>query len=555
MKYIILLITIMFTSCGYKFIPESDYDVDNTSPYVIGLTWDVNNKFDISRKTNSSFDAILDVTDEEASAKGKNYNVGIDPEILVTFSENMYPESLFQYGVSESVVVIEGEPSRSLLSDISSPPLTDSNVSKILKVKVQMLSENNKRELLLDFSNADDCLTEDDFKTKFCKLKKDTNYSIVISKKVSNENGRELMLKKDDGKFIDDNFVLLFRTTGTPPIVVSTQPEDLEKDICLNLQEVKVNFSTEMDTSSITPESFYLSTNGNTVSDTALTVDKKSAVLKLNSLLNSNAEYKINIESKVRSKSRVNIEPVTFKFTAATSAVNEGPQFVQHPSVLVIGNSIKVSWSTDVKSLADIKYGRGTPDTEYLYNNYSTNHSITVDVTTGSGTYKISVMPKDRCGNKSTPEVVDATILNHPLISEVSANPTLSTDEFIEIFNNGETDIDLGDYTLLVGVDTITLPDVALPSKGYLVVADTNHQLAIDASAVIHLEDLDITKSEDVFIKYGTANVDSYTYNLSSKATATANLSAQRRDISIRNSPDENYCEASPTPGIVNSCE
>jgi hypothetical protein len=557
MKYIFLLVIFIFTSCGYTLIPKSDYEVDNTSPYIIGVTWNANNKFDISRKTNSSFDEILNVTDEEASSKGKNYNVAVDAELLVTFSENMYLSSLFQYGVSESVVVIEGEPSKSFLSDIATPPLSDTNSGKILKVKVSMLSDNDYKNLFLDFSNAEDCVTDDDFKTKYCKLKKDTNYTLVISKKVVDQNGRDLVLKLDDvDKFVDENFVLLFRTTGTPPTVTSTQPQNLETDICLNLQEVVVNFSSDMDESSITNNSYYLSTNGNTVNGATLTVDKKSATLKLNSLLTANSDYKINLESAIRSKSRVNIEATTFTFKTATSASNQGPAFTQNPSATVIGNSITVTWATDVKSLADVKYGKGgVANIDYSFNDYNTTHSVTIDADQGPGDYTISITPKDRCGNISAAKTTTANILNHPLISEVSANPDSSSNEFVELYNDGDVAINLSDYILVLGTDEVILPNQDLPSKGYAVIVDSGNTLVISVNALLVLQDMDLTKSEDVFLKYNGINVDSYTYDLSSNATAAANLSAQRVDVTLRDSGSENYCESTPTPGTINTCQ
>lgn len=552
--FLIAFFSLLFISCGYTFVPKSDYNVDLTPPYVLGVTWNGSHKLDISRKTNSSFEQILNVSDEEASVKGKNYNVDIDPQLIITFSENMYINSLFQYGVSESVVVIEGEPSKSFLSDIASPPLSDTNVGKILKVKVKMLAENNKKELLLDFFNADDCVTEDDFNTKFCKLKKDTNYTLVISKKVMDSNGKELILKLDDGSKLDDNFVLLFRTTGTPPTVTSTQPQDFETGICLNLKEVKVNFSTEMDISSITEDSLYLSANGSNFNDVNLTAEKQSAILKLNSDLAANTTYTINVGSKIRSKSRVNIEPITFKFTTAATASNQGPAFTQDPVATVTGNSITVTWKTNVKSLADIKYGKGaTPNTDFPYSTYDTNHSVTFDVNQGAGDYTISITPKDRCGNVSTPKLATATILNHPFISEVSANPDASNNEFVELYNDGDMPINLSDYSLVLGPDEYPLEDQVLPSKGYAVLIDSNHTVNASSSDVIMLQDIDLTKSEDVFLKRNGVNIDSYTYDI--KATASANLSAQRIDVTLRNSDETNYCEATPTPGATNACQ
>jgi len=552
MKYILLTALIFLVSCGYKIIPESEYEVDTTSPYVIGVTWNGNNKFDISRKTNSSFDAILDVSDEEAEVKGKNYNVAVNPEIVVTFSENMYPDSLFQYGVSESVVIIEGEPSRSFLTDIASPPLTDTNVAKILKVKVKMLSENNQKELLLDFGDAEDCQSEEDFKNKYCKLKKDTNYTLVISKKVVNENGRTLVVKKDDGKFISENFVLLFRTTGTPPQIISTEPQDGERDICLNLQKVKVNFSTDMDKFSINEDSFYLSANGNKYTDSDMEITSRQAVLNLHSPLSANTTYKINLTSQIRSRSRVNIEEASFSFTTSSSVSNQGPQFISGPTATVNGNTITVTWKTDTKSMADIKYGKGALSHSFDYNEYKTDHSVTIDANDGPGNYIVSISPKDRCGNTTSPQTVNATILNHPLISEVSPNPSSQDNEFVELYNDGDESIDLSSYSLFIGTDEINLSGT-LEAKSYALIMDENYNIQINSSALLITASIDMTKSEPVYLKNNGSNVDSYTYSF--KATASSNLSAQRRVVTLRNSDSSNYCEAPPTPGSVNNCQ
>ena len=546
-----LIIIFISASCGFTLIPKSDYDVDTTSPEVILVSWNANNFFDITRKTNSSFDQI---------ANTSNSNVAEDPKIMVRFSENMYTDSLFQYGVSESVVIIEGEPSRSFLTGMKSPPLSDTNIGKILKVKVNMLSDTDKKNIILDFSSAENCVSEDDFKTKFCKLKKDTNYTLVVSMGVLNENGRELVLKKDDGTHKDDNFVMLFKTNATAPTVVSTQPSNNESGVCLNLQEVVVNFSTEMEKSSITSQSFFISRNNTPITDTTLAVDSglKFATLKLNSDLDANSSYKINIKKEIMSSSRVHIEETTRTFTTASSASTQGPQFNGEPTAMPIGNTVVLEWKTDVDSLADIKYKKDSGVyKDFPYTNYTRNHSLVIPADDGPGVYTVSITPKDRCGNVSTPKIVNAEILNHPLISEVSTNSGLA--DFVELYNDGDGDLNLGSYDIVIkskaGAEKsrVTIPATTLSSKSYATLtADAN--FSVDAGELIVLSSLNILKdSDNVFLEANNASVDSYTYKFVS--SSGLNKTAQRIDVTIRNSEASNYCEASPTPGVVNSCQ
>jgi len=111
----------------------------------------------------------------------------------------------------------------------------------------------------------------------------------------------------------------------------------------------------------------------------------------------------------------------------------------------------------------------------------------------------------------------------------------------------------LSNYTLVVVSDEYSLPSESLAAGGYAVIIDSAHSVSVQGGALEIIQDMDITKSEDVFLRFNGNNVDSYTYDF--KASASANKSAQRIDATLRNSDSSNYCEATPTPGILNSCQ
>ncbi|MBN2694779.1 hypothetical protein JXR93_08955 [bacterium] len=192
MRKILLLIVVSLFFIGCE---PPTYDVDTDSPYVksvqIGST-----SLDIAKASNISFeDDIIETT--------TNIDIAFDEDIIITFSEKMYSGSLAELGKSDTVVLIPEENySRSLLSDIGSPPLSDTNVAKIHPCYVEF-NTTTQNTLTLK-------LSEDS-----ANLQSNRKYALVISKTVMDSNGRELTVKyQENGKEVsrNENLVIIFKT-------------------------------------------------------------------------------------------------------------------------------------------------------------------------------------------------------------------------------------------------------------------------------------------------------------------------------------------------------
>lgn len=193
MRKILLLIVVSLFFIGCE---PPTYDVDTDSPYVksVQIGSDV---LDIAKSSNTSFeDDILDTI-------GTNINIATNEDIIITFSEKMYSGSLAELGKSDTVVIIPEENySRSLLSDIGSPPLSDTNVAKIHPCYVEF-NTTTQNNLTLKLSEGGD------------NLQSNRKYALVISKTVMDSNGRELTVKyQENGKEVsrNENLVIIFKT-------------------------------------------------------------------------------------------------------------------------------------------------------------------------------------------------------------------------------------------------------------------------------------------------------------------------------------------------------
>ncbi len=541
MKKIVLLIfiSLFFTSC----LPDAEtFELDTISPYVESITWNLNNDFDLSRDGNQSFDKVLN--------NGFNMNVAVNSKINIQFSEEMYPESLAEYGVSESIVIIEGEPSKTLLSDLKSPPLTDTNAAKILNVKVKVADDN--KSITLDFSSAEDCFTEDDYKTKFCKLKIDTSYSLIIGQSVMDINGRTLSVNygkdsNDNNIQKEDNFVLLFRTIGFAPTILSSSPSHGDIDVCPNLKAAIINFSTDILQDTITDNSFYI-TDGTKFTNVTLTKTDKSATLTLNENLKTDTAYAIVVTTDITSKSRVKLDKkYEISFMTASTISTDGPVFVSGPTGTLDGGEIKVDWTTDVDSKATVKYSKeGQGENSLEVTTFSKVHSVNIPIP-GPGLYHVTIDAEDKCGNSSS-KSESMTVENHPMITEVSPNSNNYVD-YIELYNPGQDSINLENYNIVVGSDAaVTLPTFELKSKEYVVIATDTSSLSATNKLDAAIED-DYTKSEDITLNLGATLIDAYRYDF--KAGGADNKSAQKRELTATST----YCEATPTPGTPNVCQ
>lgn len=525
--YLILIITsLFFVSCLDKF---DDIEKDKISPYVESVRWNVNNNFDISREANQSFDKV--------SEDAKNVAVALDAKIEITFSEEMFPQSLAEYGVSESVVILENEPSKTFLSDIKSPPLSDTDVKKILKAKVYMRDGDN-RVLVVDFNDTKECVTENP-NEEFCKLKLDRSYSLIVGASASDKNGRTLVVEsaKDKTKKSPGNFVLLFKTIGLAPKVIASSPAAGEVEVCPSLKDVSVDFDKDMNLNSITDDSFYLTKLGsNAKIDADITKEPRKALLKLKDNL-VRGDYSIHVANSITSKSRMPLEE-SYQFDFSVG--EDSDLVVNDFAVSIQGRSLIVSWNTqrDSKGIFTVK-SSATPEKVYEEQSYSKVHNFVIALDK-PGVYSLTGKIVDKCGKEKEVSQDNLDIKNHPIISEVCSNSNLCSKEFVEVYNPGDTEIDLSNYKIVaLGHEN--------DDKAF-----TNTLAAKTYYA--HELDTNLTKAEDIELRLRANDtvVDKYTYDFKAGAGDDGGKSAQKVELVPMS---QNYCEATPTPNAANNCQ
>lgn len=182
--FAIIPFLIIFWGC-----PQMEYDLDKESPYIDTITVG-STLLQKSRDKNVSFDNI----------DPQNTNIETDQPIIISFSEDMYIPSLFQYGDSETVVLVkEDNYSRTLFNGIENPPLSDSNYAKIEKD--------------LTYSKYSTIGVQISFEER--TLEKNTKYALIISKSVVDKNGKALgvdYIENNITIYKNENFILFFQT-------------------------------------------------------------------------------------------------------------------------------------------------------------------------------------------------------------------------------------------------------------------------------------------------------------------------------------------------------
>lgn len=508
--YLILILTsLFFISCLDGF---EDIEKDNVSPFIESISWDSNNDFDISRDANQSFDKVYEL--------GKNIGVKPGSKIEIKFSEEMYPQSLAEYGVSESVVILENEPSNTFLSDIKTPPLSDYNIRKIIKAKTYMLSDGKNKSLFIDFSEANDCV-EENANENFCKLKVDTGYTLIVGASASDKNGRTLVVDSAGGGKVKGNFVLLFKTLGRAPKVIASSPASGEEDVCPGLKEITIDFDQNMDLASIDENSLYLSKNNNKLS-TEMLKEAKKATLKLKNSLDANSFYSINVNDTIKSKSRMKLEK-NYKIDFGTGSAGTG-DVTSDFSAKISGRNMNITWTSARNTKAEFSITGS--DTITQEEGYSKSHNVTINLTK-VGTYNLSAKIMDQCGNEKTETASDLKVENHPIISEVS--PNASGDDFVEVHNSGSSDIDLSKYK----INDISFPATTTLSPG-----------------AYYAQNISLSKNQDIYLTIDGTSVDEHTKDF--VPTSSVNKSFQKVNI-IPFSQD--YCYGTPTPNKANACD
>ncbi len=184
--FAIIPFLIIFWGC-----PQMEYDLDKESPYVTSITVTESHTLSLKRSDNVSFEEI---SNEDVSINDKS-------EIIINFSEPMYMNSLFQYGKSETVVLVKEENfNRTLFNGIENPPLSDSNYERIEQDLLFEKYGNSEYSIKISFKDG---------KT----FAPNAKYALIISKSVVDANGKSLGVKYEDNDIIkNENLIIFFKT-------------------------------------------------------------------------------------------------------------------------------------------------------------------------------------------------------------------------------------------------------------------------------------------------------------------------------------------------------
>lgn len=184
--FAIIPFLIIFWGC-----PQMEYDLDKESPYVTSATFGTS--LSLRRTDNISFENFAE----------QNKGISRDGELFIRFSEPMYLNSLFQYGESETIVLVKEENfTRTLFNGIENPPLSDSNYAKIEKGLLFEKSGNFDDYIKVSFKDG---------KT----LDANTKYALIISKSVVDMNGKALgveYIENNETILKNENLIVFFET-------------------------------------------------------------------------------------------------------------------------------------------------------------------------------------------------------------------------------------------------------------------------------------------------------------------------------------------------------
>lgn len=144
-------------------------------------------------------------------------------------------------------------------------------------------------------------------------------------------------------------------------------------------------------------------------------------------------------------------------------------------------------WRTDERANSLVEYGE-TKDygTVEIDNHYLETHVVTIKNLEPLTTYHVRAMSYDLFGNGPATsrdlEFTTEDVLPLPdlVITEVHPSPSVSTGEFIEIYNNGIAEVDLVGFTFTDGDSTDTLQafgggETLLGGGDYAVIVDADY--------------------------------------------------------------------------------
>lgn len=602
---ILISLVVVFTGC--LDMPDMDHDLDTAAPFVTTVNLNGSTLLNISPEDNVDTNFIKNT---QVSVREKQENkVDYASKFFISFSEPVHFNSVQEFGKSDTVVLIEADHfSRSFLNDINSAPLSDTNSAKKLPIEISEVPNSNGQSIVVkvrqyQYDDEGDVLRDKYGQIKYNPLLKyGTQYALIVSQDVVDLNGKGLTVRYEDlvnNKVIttQDSFVLLFETEPLPIKLTSTTPVAAPKQgtlgetaynqilelyktssaACPNLKEIEIYFDDEMDGETINSQSLTIqpavagTVSYETVSeilnegkDNEETIDHYVAKIVLSANMNLSTEYTVTLKNSIRSKRGASLSikngdqylvaDGTFTFWTDDELITGAPQFVNGTDVTstVVGNVIRLNWSTQNSSAAEVKFKDNQGNESY--NTIAMTHEFSTEALS-AGTYTFEVTPLNPCDDtRGTTKTVSATIQSHPIITEASPNANIL--EFVELYNFGNTALDLSQYKLDIGGDVMDMIEhngggTMLSPGDYAVVVETGYDgsLPIAGGALtVEVSNVDMTKSEDVTLTYNGNTVSSYTYDFI--AAASSNYTAQRVSLT-----SEDFCESTGTPGAPNVCQ
>ncbi|MDP2922954.1 MAG: lamin tail domain-containing protein, partial [Candidatus Omnitrophota bacterium] len=174
--------------------------------------------------------------------------------------------------------------------------------------------------------------------------------------------------------------------------------------------------------------------------------------------------------------------------TASTSETLEEPQDITPPDFSFdylnynyASSSLSIGWSSlEVDIVFDIEYKIGENDWQILMDNTASTQAI-LNITEKDKDYAFRIKAIDKIGNESNWQEKSIAIVSEPIIiNEVAWAGTEAdyNDEWIELYNRSDFEINLSDWMLKIDDAEIILSGI-LPSKNYFLLMERSDDEAI----------------------------------------------------------------------------
>lgn len=416
--------------------------------------------------------------------------VAADATFEIKFSEPIQHRTIFWHdedlgeAVPDGIVLGLSDDEDYLKSAVDNPPLSVTQRKKTLPVEVVL-------------SASRDTVTVRPMQP----LEGLTNYTLLVTRKIKDDRSNSLIKAPGEKK----NATQLFSFTTapspdrTPPVATLKNPVPETTGVPIELGQVEVGFSEEIDAPTLTAATIGLRVRGtqDELVTAAVTLEGLVATFTLGDhpdgdceKLCPDTEYELRVSSSVTDLagnpvSTANLSTQYFK--SATCTDDHPPRIANEatPEVDPGDVSVKVTWRTDEASTSVVELVEGDEaklvtecsaspteacvivtgassacqaDVCELSDNpaeWQCQHSVVVSGLKPDTRYTLRVLSADAKGQQVYSNAVDfdtleplpKIVLNELFVSPSA--PLTTTSEFIELFNAGDLDVDLAGWKIV----------------------------------------------------------------------------------------------------------